>query len=152
MKRAMTLAGLIAGAGALGGCLERRIHITSEPTGALVHLNDVEVGHTPVEVDFTYYGVYDVRVTKDGFKPLMTSAEASAPVYEWPVIDLAAEMIPARIVTDIEWHFTLEPADHDPDALIERARGLRGRFEEEVEGEFVGPPAPGGQDSRGSEP
>ncbi|MEX0776779.1 MAG: PEGA domain-containing protein [Phycisphaeraceae bacterium] len=47
---------------ALAGCVERTISITSEPSGALVHLNDEEVGRTPLIVPFTFYGVYDVRV------------------------------------------------------------------------------------------
>ena len=46
----------------LTGCIERTISITSEPSGALVHLNDDEVGRTPLTVPFTFYGVYDVRV------------------------------------------------------------------------------------------
>lgn len=107
------------------GCVERRIRITSEPPGALVRLNDREVGRTPLEVDFTYYGVYDVRLSKEGWRPLATSAEAKAPWWETPGIDLVAEAWPGRNVSLIEWFFTLEPAEDDPDALIERARGLR---------------------------
>lgn len=47
------------------GCVERTITITSEPSGALVHLNDEEVGRTPLTVPFTFYGVYDVRLEMD---------------------------------------------------------------------------------------
>jgi hypothetical protein len=72
-----------------GGCSSRRISITSEPSGATVTVNDVEIGRTPVEADFTYYGVYDVLVTKEGFEPLRTKARASAPIYEYPPVDLA---------------------------------------------------------------
>lgn len=50
----------------LTGCLERTITITSQPTGALVHLNDREVGRTPVVVPFTFYGTYTVRLEHDG--------------------------------------------------------------------------------------
>lgn len=46
----------------LTACVERTISITSTPSGALVHLNDQEVGRTPLTVPFTYYGVYDVRL------------------------------------------------------------------------------------------
>lgn len=46
----------------LTGCIERTITITSEPSGSLVHLNDEEVGRTPLTVPFTFYGVYDVRL------------------------------------------------------------------------------------------
>lgn len=48
------------------GCVRRTITITSEPSGALVHLNDTEIGRTPVTVGFTHYGVYDVRLSHEG--------------------------------------------------------------------------------------
>lgn len=110
---------------ALTGCLHRRIRIVTDPPGALVHLNDVQVGRTPVEVDFTYFGVYDVRISKPGYEPILTSEKASAPIYEWPGIDLLAEAIPAEITTEIEWSYTLEPIDNDIDGVLERARELR---------------------------
>lgn len=116
---------LVVSACCLGGCLERRLHITSEPPGALVHLNDVEVGRTPCEVDFEFYGVYDVRLELRGFEPLMTSAEAKAPAHELPVVDLAALVAPIRFTNDVRWHFVLSPAADDTDALLERARELR---------------------------
>ncbi len=107
------------------GCLHRRINIVSDPPGALVHLNDVQVGRTPVEVDFTYFGVYDVRLSKPGFEPITTSENAKAPIYEWPGIDLIAEAIPTNITTTIEWSYTLEPIDNNIDGVLERARELR---------------------------
>lgn len=121
---------------ACGGCLERRIQITSEPPGALVWVNDVEVGRTPTETSFTYYGVYDVRVRKDGYEPIVTSRKAKAPLYEYPPIDLLASATPADISTTVRWHFDLEPV---PDAgdeareavetdLTERAREFRSRL------------------------
>lgn len=125
--RAALLPPLVLALLATTGCIERRIRITSEPAGALVRLNDVEVGVTPLEVDFTYYGVYDVRLSKDGYQPLVTSAEAKAPWWETPGIDLVSEAWPGRNVSLIEWSFTLAPAQDDPDAIIERARELRAR-------------------------
>jgi hypothetical protein len=112
----------------LAGCVERRMVITSEPQGALVTLNDVEVGETPCEVDFTYFGVYDVRLKKEGFEPLATKAEAKAPFHEWPVVDLVALAVPVKKSTKIEWHFVLEAATEDRGALIERAGDLRGQM------------------------
>lgn len=109
----------------LPGCADRRISITSEPPGALVHLNDTEVGRTPCEVNFTWFGVYDVRLEKEGFEPLITTAEARAPIHEWPGIDLAMMFIPVTKRTRIEWHFVLQPEQNDPDALLLRAADLR---------------------------
>jgi len=127
---------IVAGASvlltSLTGCLHRRIRIVTDPPGALVHLNDVQIGRTPVEVDFTYYGVYDVRVSKPGYEPIWASEKASAPIYEWPGIDLLAEAWPGDIVTEFEWSYKLTPIDNDIDGVLERARALR---DDVVEGE-----------------
>jgi hypothetical protein len=124
--RLFLLAIVVAGLSA-GGCarIERRITITSDPSGAIVSLNDTEVGRTPVEVDFTYFGVYDVRLRKEGFEPIVTTAEAKAPLHEQPVIDLVAMMFPATLKTRIDWHYTLELADTDESGLLQRAAELR---------------------------
>lgn len=120
----------------LPGCLERTITITSDPPGALVWLNDVEAGRTPLETDFTYYGVYSVRLHREGYEPLVTTRKADAPLYEWPVADLAAEAWPQKITTDIRWHFVLEPAAERLDgeaareAILKRAAETRDRLNE----------------------
>ena len=107
------------------GCVQRRITITSEPAGALVHLNDQEIGRTPVTVPFTFYGVYDVRLEKDGYAPLWTEQKAKMPPWDAPIIDLAFEMVPDGEV-HLEWHYVLEEkGDVDEAALIERAEQLR---------------------------
>lgn len=118
----------------LPGCLERTIHITSEPPGALVWLNDVEVGRTPLETDFTFFGEYSVRLRKEGYEPIMTTRKADMPAYEWPVVDLASEAWPQKITTDIRWHFDLAPAAErtDPEAaraaVLQRAAETRDRL------------------------
>lgn len=110
------------------GCVQRTISITSEPSGALVYLNDEEVGRTPVVVPFTFYGVYDVRMEADGYHPLWTRQKAKAPWWETPGIDLLAEMVP-RGKAELHWHFTMDeqpPAEGvDADLLLEHAKQLR---------------------------
>lgn len=110
---------------ALGGCVERRMHITTDPPGARVWLNDSDVGLSPVEVDFEWYGTYDVRLTLDGYEPVATTAKADAPPHEWPGLDIVAMALPVRFDNEVRWHFVLEPADDDPDAMIERGRAFR---------------------------
>lgn len=118
----------------LAGCVERTITVTSEPPGAIVWLNDVEIGRTPVETGFTFYGTYDVRLRLEGYESVIESRKANAPVYDLPAIDLIAEAIPARIQSAFAWHFVLTPlpervegADQDAlrEDLLDRARGLR---------------------------
>ncbi len=110
------------------GCVQRTISITSEPSGALVYLNDQEVGRTPVKVPFTFYGVYDVRMEADGYHPLWTKQKAEAPWWETPGIDLLAEAVPNG-KAELQWHFTMDqqpPAeDVDVDQLLDHARQLR---------------------------
>jgi hypothetical protein len=118
----------------LGGCLKRTITVTSTPPGAIVWINDVEVGRTPVQTDFNFFGTYDVRLRREGYEPIITSRKANAPLHEVPPLDLAAEAIPAKFETNIAWHFDLTPvpeADPAQDkmaverALIARAAELR---------------------------
>ncbi|MCP4263659.1 MAG: PEGA domain-containing protein, partial [Planctomycetes bacterium] len=42
----------------LSGCVERKLTINTEPQGALVILNDEEIGTSPVTVSFEWYGDY----------------------------------------------------------------------------------------------
>jgi len=111
----------------LSGCVERTITITSEPDGALVYLNDREIGRTPVDVEFIHYGTYDVRLVKDGYEPLLTFGKAKPPLWDAPGPDLLAELAPVELRSDIEWHYELQPAQSDPEALVERARTFRSR-------------------------
>ena len=110
------------------GCVERRLMITSEPAGALVYLNDQEVGRTPLEVPFTWYGTYDVRLEREGYQTLQTEQLAERPWWETPGPDLFAEALPDKRV-EIAWHMKLTPqqpaSKTDPDRLLEFAKQLR---------------------------
>ncbi len=94
----------------LPGCVERRIEITSEPSGALVWVNDQQVGRTPTQASFLYHGCYDIRLELDGYEPLRTEAEAVPPIYEHAPLDLAAAALPMRLENVQRWHFVLEPS------------------------------------------
>lgn len=110
----------------LTGCLERKIHVTSEPPGATVFMNDVEIGRTPVTTGFSYHGVYDVRLRKEGSEPLSTHQRALEPIWEIPPFDLAAIALPITFTKQHTWHYDLAPSPPaDPAGLIARARDLR---------------------------
>ncbi len=111
------------------GCVRRTISIVSTPPGALVWLNDREVGRTPIEVEFLYYGTYDVRIVKDGYEPLITSGKADAPLWDVVGIDLAAELMPLDFHSRVEWAYQLEPLTNDEPGLIQRARDLRSQMD-----------------------
>jgi hypothetical protein len=109
------------------GCVRRTVEITSEPSGALVLLNDREIGRTPVTAEILYYGTYDVQLRLEGHEPINGSAEAKAPAWDWIGPDLVAELIPADFTSRNAWHFTMLPVDVDPAAVLLRARGLQSR-------------------------
>jgi hypothetical protein len=112
------------------GCVRRTITITTDPPAAMVWLNDREVGRSPVDVDFDFYGTYDVRLEREGYEPQMTSGDAQAPWWDMVVLDLVAELMPFPIHSRVEWHYALEPIDDDPEALTRRARELRSKVAE----------------------
>lgn len=116
------------------GCVRRTIRITSDPSGALVWINDREVGRTPVEVEFVHYGTYDVRLVRDGCEPLLTAGDARPPWWDNLGFDLVAEVAPLELRSSIAWHYELEPVETDPLALrrglVDRARELRSRVGE----------------------
>lgn len=130
----IALALALAIAAANIGCTQRTIEVTSEPSGALVHLNDRQVGRTPVTVPFLHYGKYDVRLERDGHHPLWTTARAWPPPWDLPGLDLLFEAIPGTHVR-LAWHFELEeapPAAEVDDAeLLDRAEQLRTRLRDE---------------------
>ena len=110
----------------LNGCVERFITVTSKPAGAIVWLNDEEVGVTPVTVPFTWYGDYEVVLRKDGYQTLKTWQRAAPPFYEWPGIDFVSEcLIPLPFIDKHQWELNLEQKiAADPQPLIERAKAL----------------------------
>ncbi|MEC8321112.1 MAG: PEGA domain-containing protein [Planctomycetota bacterium] len=106
---------------AAGGCVRRVVEITSEPAGALVWMNDREVGTTPCEVEILHYGTYDVRVVKPGFEPFVGARRADAPAWDLPGPDLVAELVPAEFESRNRWHVDLVVEDMSPEAVIQRA-------------------------------
>lgn len=115
-----------------GGCLERRVSITSDPPGATVTMNDMELGRTPLEADFTHYGVYDLRVEHEGYEPLRTTARARTPFYEYVPADFVMTAMPVTFQKVVPWHFALAPSPETtlpPEQmqaeLIGRAKALR---------------------------
>lgn len=112
------------------GCVERTARIQTDPPGALVIVNDEEVGVSPVKFHFLWYGDYDIMLRKDGYQTLKTHHRIEAPWYQWPPFDLVSEaLIPTTIRDECELPtFVLQPAEAtDVDAIVQRAAELRDR-------------------------
>ena len=119
--------GLLSLSLTLGGCVERRLTIRTQPDDALVILNDEELGKSPVTVSFQWYGDYAVRLEKEGYETLQTHKALTAPWYDYFPFDFAAQILnPNRVSDHYEWTFTLTPATvADRDTVIQQALALQ---------------------------
>ena len=140
------LAGLLTGFLIGGGCVRRVVEITSEPSGAIVWMNDREVGSTPCEVEILHYGTYDLRVAKPGYEPVVTGRKANPPAWDLPGPDLVAELLPVELESRNTWHVDLVVEDMSTDAVIQRAIIERDRL---VALDEASPPDPSAGTSKG---
>jgi hypothetical protein len=109
------------------GCVQRRLTVRSNPPGALVYIDDYEVGTTPVSTDFVYYGTREVRLVKSGHETLTVLQPIPAPWYQWPGLDFISEnLIPGEIRDERVVDYQLQPQIEVPDVqLLERGENLR---------------------------
>ncbi len=118
----------------LAGCVERRLTIVTEPSEAVVWLNDEEIGTTPVTVNFNWYGDYNVRIEKSGYAILNTHRDLEQPLHDKFPFDFFAEVLwPQQIVDEYTWRFELEPYQQaSPEELIKAARDMQQRADEQL--------------------
>src|SRR5262245_15748091 len=134
MKRYVWLAcALVAAVSA--GCVERHFLVTTEvpgvagDAGAKLYVNGGEVGPTPADVYFTYYGKYHLTLVKDGYETLQVDQCVAAPWYEWPIIDFFTANVWPFKVRDVRWyHYVLQPkVMARPEDVLNRGSALRER-------------------------
>ena len=112
-----------------GGCVQRTLQVESNPPGALVYLNGEEAGRTPMRKNFVWYGTYDVQLRKEGYHTLTRRTRVWAPWWQWPPIDLLAELLPLE-----DKHFArykLKPVtlqEMEPEQVLGRAVAMRRRL------------------------
>jgi hypothetical protein len=131
-KHGLKWAAGVLGCVVLGGCVEQTMTIQSDPPGALVYLNDQELGRTPVTRDFTWYGDYDVQVRLEGYEGLKTHKMVTAPWWNWVPFDLLAALSPTTFKDHRDLNFTLKPLDPakgNPQTLLSHAEYLKGKLE-----------------------
>ncbi len=112
---------------AWAGGVRRRLTIRSNPAGALVVIDDQEIGFTPVSTTFTYYGTRKIQLIKDGFETLTVKQAIQPPWYEYPPFDFVSENFAWSEVRDERViDFQLIPQQIVPtDVLRGRAEELR---------------------------
>jgi len=109
------------------GCVQRRMTIRSDPPGALVYVDDYEIGTTPVSTDFIYYGKRKIRLVKDGCETLTVMQTIPAPWYEYPVLDFFSEnFTPGQVRDQHTLDYRLVQQSVTPsEQLLSRAEQLR---------------------------
>ena len=135
MRRHILLAGLPAALAAglmIAGCVQRRLTINTVPQGAIVMLNDEEIGTSPVTVSFEWYGDYNVAIRKEGFETLKTHRELVAPWYDDFPFDLFAQLLRPDKIDSYHWTFELEEKRQiRREKLIRSAQELKTQLEED---------------------
>lgn len=110
--------GLVLGLGvaasavlAVGGCVERKLVIRSDPPGAIVSLEDTVLDQrTPLEVPFDWDGVRRVTLQAPGYRTLQTTATIDARWYDWFPLDAFAQFLYPGTIRDVRsFDFKLEP-------------------------------------------
>lgn len=111
------------------GCVQRRLTIRSDPPGALVYVDNFEIGTTPVSTSFIYYGTREIRLVKDGYETLTVMQPIPPPWYQIPPLDFFSEnVVPGEIRDQRVFSYRLAPQMiAPPEQLLERAQQLRGR-------------------------
>ena len=131
-KGLLVMAGVCVAMAVLSGCVERTLTINTRPQGAMIVLNDQQIGASPVTVPFNWYGDYWVRVSLDGYETLNTHRKLNAPLYDHKPLDFFVQILyPGHIVNSYEWTFDLTKKEYPTrDTLIENARSLHEELEQ----------------------
>jgi hypothetical protein len=111
----------------LGGCVRRRLNVRTNPPGALVYVDNQQIGTTPCSVDFTYYGTREIRLIKPGYETLTVNQPIPTPWYEFPPLDFVSENLVATKIRDNRTvTYDLAPqVIVSPQQLVDRANQLR---------------------------
>lgn len=109
------------------GCVQRRMTIRSTPPGALVYVDDYQIGTTPVSTDFVYYGTRKIRLIKDGYETLTVSQPFPLPWYQIFPLDFVTENIwPGEIRDERVVDLSMMPAAATPpEEVVSRAEVAR---------------------------
>ena len=111
-----------------GGCVDRIMTITSDPDGAVVYLNDQEIGRTPFTHDFQDYGNYEVEVRKDDYQTVKGTQLMEEPWWQLIPLDLFTDLAPWHLKDIRSYHYTMLPASTQPadaEVMLARAAQLR---------------------------
>ena len=94
----------------LAGCIRSRLAVTSSPPEAKVTFQKSERGVTPIDIPFIWYGAYNIRIEKEGYKPLDKVEYLQEPPWFILPMDFLFEIMPFPVNDTHKRHYVLEPA------------------------------------------
>jgi len=120
-------------------CVERVLQVRSDPEGAVVYVNGDEVGKTPLDHPFSFYGTVEVALRAGGRLSHRELKTLDTPWYEVFPLDVFSELLLPWKLRDVHSvDVILVPA---PDELTEpERRGIREKAAK-LSGELLSPPA-----------
>jgi hypothetical protein len=107
------------------GCVSRRMTVRTNPPGAVVEVNGNRIGTSPASMDFTYYGVYEFRITAPGYETLVVEQPVRPPWYQVPPADFVSDNLLGHQVTNRhDFTYNLVPTGYElGDHLQLKGRG-----------------------------
>ena len=112
------------------GCIERYLTIQSTPPGAIVRIDGVEVGKTPIAaLPYSHTGHRRVQLQLEGHKLHSSVEDISGPWYcQFPIDFVTELLIPYPFKVEHQLSYVLEtPELADSAKLMARAKALRER-------------------------
>ena len=121
------------------GCVTRTITIKTNPSNALVYIDDKLTGESPITIPFTYYGTRKIMIEKRDEDGRLTHERATvfekikAPAYEIFPLDFFSEVLwPGKLKDDHVLNYDLvklEPLSikEQQEKVIKNAEELRQR-------------------------
>ncbi len=91
---------------AFSGCVTRSITVKTNPSNALVYIDDELIGESPVTIPFTYYGTRKIMIERKDEDGVLTHERTiafekiKAPVYEVFPLDFFSELLWPRELKD----------------------------------------------------
>ena len=126
---------LVAAIFAFSGCVTRSITVKTNPSNALVYVDDKLIGESPVSMPFTFYGTRKIMIERKDEDGALTHERTivfekiKAPVYEIFPIDFFSELVwPFKIKDDQVLSYNL--VELDPLSIKERQAKMLKNAEE----------------------
>ncbi len=125
-----------------GGCIRKKLQITSQPSDAQVMLNGRSAGNTPLTLKFIHHGIYRIELRKPGYLPILDGLRIRRKLYEYIPLDILFDVAwPGTIRDQREAHYKLRKIPHfNAKEILGRARQAAKAAEKAIPELFKAPP------------